>query len=295
VKVLVVGGGGMLGHRAVRVLSARGHEVWASVRGEPSAYEKFGLLPSARWVAGFDAQKPEGLRALIERVRPAVVLNCIGIVKQRSLAKLAIPSIEVNSLFPHRLADVLDEFDARLIQISTDCVFSGSRGGYTEDDLPDPADLYGRSKLLGEVRAAPHLTLRTSIIGWELGEAHGLLEWFASQRGGRVRGFTGAIYSGLSTTALANLVADLIAAPEMPSGLFNVASEPINKYDLLTRVRDALGWQIEIEAEAQFACDRSLVGTRFEQVSGWRAPSWDAMVAALAEEWTWYEKWRRPA
>jgi dTDP-4-dehydrorhamnose reductase len=171
-------------------------------------------------------------------------------------------------------------------------VFSGLRGRYTEADVPDPVDLYGRTKLLGELNRPNCLTLRTSIIGWQLNTFSSLLSWFSRQRGQRIKGYQQAIYSGFSTQVLAGLIGDLIETRPDLSGLYQVASEPISKYDLLVALRDKLGWDdIHIEPDDNFYCDRSLVGTRFSIATGWKAPDWNEMLSELAEEWPLYQEW----
>jgi dTDP-4-dehydrorhamnose reductase len=223
-----------------------------------------------------------------------VVVNAVGIVKQRKDAKAAIPSINVNALLPHVLAEHCSDIGARLIHFSTDCVFSGNRGAYTEADNPDPVDLYGRSKLLGELDGPGCLTLRSSIIGWELENRSGLLEWFVAQRGLTIDGYRKAIYTGLSTAAMAEVVGRMIREQPELSGVYHVASAPINKFDLLVNLAKQLRWRdILIQPEDQFQCDRSLIGSRFEALTGWRPPSWQEMTAGLAAEWPKYEKWRK--
>jgi dTDP-4-dehydrorhamnose reductase len=294
-RVLVLGGSGMLGHQLCRVLSGR-LETWATFREDPAGYAQYDLVPQERALGGVNAEDLGSVRSILERVHPDAVINCIGIVKQRDEAKQAIPSIQVNALFPHQLADLCQEQGARLVQISTDCVFSGLRGRYTEVDVPDPVDLYGRTKLLGELNRPGCLTLRTSIIGWQLNTFSSLLSWFSQQRGQRIKGYQQAIYSGFSTRVLANLISDLIETRPDLSGLYQVASEAISKYDLLTALRDKLGWgDIEIEVDDNFYCDRSLIGTRFSVATGWKAPSWDEMLSGLAEEWPAYQEWYKRA
>ena len=288
-KVLVVGGAGMLGHKAFEVFRER-FDTYVTFR-EPAAqwagHPLFGRAAPGRVLGEVHAERPETLQRALEAVHPDVVLNSVGIVKQRDEAKMAIPSILVNALLPHRLAELCGAIGARLFHVSTDCVFSGRRGGYTEDDLPDPVDVYGRSKLLGELDRPGCLTLRTSIVGWELRGKFGLVEWFAAQRHRRIRGYRRAIYTGFSTSVLAGLIAMLIEQHPGLSGLYQAASRPINKYDLLTGLRDALGWNdIEIEPDDAFVCDRSLIGRRFEEATGWTPPGWDEMIRALAAEWT---------
>jgi len=219
------------------------------------------------------------LRAL-DAVRPDLVVNCIGIVKQRPEAADPVASITVNSLFPHRLARACAEGGARLIHISTDCVFSGEAGSYRENDRPDAADLYGRTKLLGEVDAPGCVTLRTSLIGHELSGTHGLVEWFLSQRG-TVRGFARAVFSGFPTVEMARIVADRIIPDRRLSGLYHLSSAPVTKYDLLRQVAKEYGKRIRIERDEEFVCDRSLDSSRFRGATGYEPPGWPALVAGM--------------
>jgi len=292
-KILILGAGGMLGHQLCRTLGDR-FEIWGTFRGEPREFERYNLIPQERTIGQVDAQDLSTVRRVLELVKPDAVINGIGIVKQRDEAKHVVPSIHVNALFPHQLADLCVESGARVLQISTDCVFSGMRGNYTEIDNPDPVDLYGRTKLLGELNRTGTLTLRTSIIGWQLNTYSSLLGWFASQRGLRTKGYRHAIYSGFSTSVLSTLIGDILETRKDLTGLYQVSSAPISKFDLLRRLRDALGWtDITIDPDDQFYCDRSLVGTRFSSTTGWMSPSWDDMIAGLAAEWSTYEKWNK--
>ncbi len=290
-KILVLGAGGMLGHQLCRTLGNR-FEIWAAMRGEPHQIEPYGLISQARILSHVNVQDIETVRHALEIAKPDAVINGVGIVKQRDEAKQAVPSIQVNALFPHQLADLCAERGTRIIQISTDCVFSGLRGNYSEIDIPDPIDLYGRTKLLGELNRPGTLTLRTSIIGWQLNTFSSLLGWFTAQRGRRIKGYQHAIYSGFSTTVLATLIGDIIETRKDLTGLYHVASAPISKYDLLMQLREALRWtDIHIDPDEQFFCDRSLISTRFRTTTGWLSPRWDQMIEGLAAEWPLYEKW----
>jgi dTDP-4-dehydrorhamnose reductase len=288
-RILVLGATGMLGHKLWQVLSPR-FDTQVTVRADDVSGLD-GLLDPGRTRTGVSAERFDTVERAVSETRPDVVVNCIGVVKQAAAARDPIPSITINSLFPHRLAATCDAHGARLIHISTDCVFSGATGGYVETDNPDPVDLYGRSKLLGEATGAGCLTVRTSIIGRELSGSQGLLEWFlgASES---VRGFRRAIFSGLTTPALAGVLASLISDHPGLTGLWHVAAEPINKYDLLCLLRDAYGRQVEIAADDALAIDRSLDGTRFERETGIRAGLWPEMVSELAADETPYEQLR---
>jgi dTDP-4-dehydrorhamnose reductase len=285
VRVLLLGSG-MLGHRVWQIVRER-FDAWVAVRRRPAGP----LFADERVVHGFDATDFGAVDRIVAGVAPQVVVNCIGVVKQLAEAHDPIASITVNALFPHIVARACERAGARLIQISTDCVFSGRRGGYGESDIPDPVDLYGRSKLLGEV-GQPHLTLRTSIIGRELQGANGMVEWFLTNRGGRVRGFTRARFSGVTTQVLARVIADVIERRPRLEGLYHVAAEPISKYDLLMLLNTAFGAGVTLDPDDTLVLDRSLEGERFRQATGWSAPSWPEMVTALAGDTASYEQWR---
>lgn len=292
-KILVLGATGMLGHVACRVLG-RQHEVVALSRSPVSESVRAEILPPPGvWIEGVDALDLEEVDQHLARHRPDAVINCIGIVKQLEEAHDPVLSIEVNSLFPHRLARLCDRHGARLVHLSTDCVFSGRRGPSSEEDIPDPVDLYGRSKLLGEVNRAPHLTLRTSIIGFQLRGQTSLVEWFLSQRGGEVKGFRKAIYSGVTTYELARIIGELLAEHPEVTGLYQVASEPIDKFDLLTRINDILELGITIHPDDEFTCDRSLDGSRFTRESGIEVAGWMPMLEELKQERELHESWAR--
>ena len=282
-RVLVVGASGMLGHEAVRVL-APDLEVWAACR-DPGALPDLGVPPE-RVLGDLNATDATSAAELLERARPELVLNAVGIVKQLSASKAAIPSIAVNSLWPHVLAETCGSIGARLVQVSTDCVFSGARGGYTEDDTPDATDLYGRSKLLGEIADRDHvLTIRTSIIGWQVGNPTGLVGWFAAHRSERLQGFRRAVFSGITTRALSEVVRDVVLPDPGLHGLWHVSSEPIDKASLLRRLAAKLGWEVDLRPIDEPAIDRSLDSSRFRARTGWRPPSWDEQLDGLAAEW----------
>lgn len=287
-KTLILGGNGMLGHQLCQILPKH-MDVWTTVRTD---YVGHDFLPGDRVIKNVAVQDVGTVNDILEAVKPDSVINAVGIVKQRDEAKQAVPSIQVNALFPHQLADLCVPRGIRVIQVSTDCVFSGLRGNYSELDVPDPVDLYGRSKLIGELNRPGCLTLRTSIIGWQLNTFSSLLSWFAFQRGNTIKGYRKAIYSGLTTSVLAQLIGDIILTRPDLYGIYQVASEPINKYDLLLQLGRALEWDdIQIQPDEQFYCDRTLVGTRFTTATGWRSPDWDFMLSGLVQEWPAYESY----
>jgi len=291
-KVLILGGSGMLGHKLWQV-AAEHFETYATVRQTPAVYTRYGLFDTARLQGHVSAEDFDSVTRAIALVRPDVTVNCIGIVKQAAAAQDPVTSIAINALFPHRLAYLCRAAGSRLIHISTDCVFSGRLGNYAEDDQSDAEDLYGRTKFLGEVGMENCLTLRTSIIGRELESSSGLVEWFLGQEGKRVRGYKRAIFSGFTTLALAETIVQLIAEHPELHGLWQVAAEPINKYDLLSLVKDAYGADIRIEPEETVAIDRSLNAERFRSRTGMVPPPWTEMIARMRQDTTPYAELRR--
>lgn len=279
-KVLVLGVTGMLGNAVFRVLSGQPDlHVFGSARSA-SARQYFPVQWQPNIVVGVDVENHDSLVRLFGEVRPDVVINCVGLVKQLADADDPLQAIPINALLPHRLAALCRAGGARFIHVSTDCVFSGTKGGYLESDFADADDLYGRSKFLGEV-AYPHaITLRTSIIGHELSGARSLVNWFLAQQGS-VKGFTRAVFSGQPTVVLARVIRDhVIPRPDL-NGLYHVAAAPINKHDLLRLVAKVYRKDIEIMGDERLVIDRSLDASRFREATGYQAPPWEDMIQAM--------------
>jgi dTDP-4-dehydrorhamnose reductase len=282
VKILVLGASGMLGHRLLVDL-ARRHEVVGAIRGSAKRWRDHPLLRRHRLVSGWDAAEPDSILPLLDREAPELAINCVGIVKQLEEAKDPIPSIAVNALWPHRLAAACRARRIRLVHFSTDCVFSGERGPYVEDDVADARDLYGRSKLLGEVAGPGCLTIRSSIIGHELRGRSGLLEWFLGRHGGSASGFSGALYTGLTTNEMASIVGRVIEEFPDLDGLWQVAAAPIDKFTLLSKLNAAYGLGIALDRDDSFHCDRRLDGSRFATATGVIPASWDDMIRTMRD------------
>jgi len=279
-RILVLGASGMLGNAMIRVLSEKNEwEIYGTVRAENSKrFFKAGI--TGRLISGIDVERHDSLTQAFIRTRPDVVINCVGLVKQLADADDPLQAIPINALLPHRLAGLCELSGARLVHMSTDCVFAGDKGGYRESDPSDARDLYGRSKFLGEV-AYPHtITLRTSVIGHELQSAHGLVGWFMSQQG-RCDGYTRAVFSGLPTAVLAQIVRDVLIPRADLSGVYHVAAQPISKYDLLKLVAGAYGKKIEIIPNDRLVIDRSLNAERFHDATGYVAPGWPELIELM--------------
>ena len=280
-KVLVLGATGMLGNAMLRLFATSpGFDVYGSARS-PGALRQFPEAVRTRVLTGVDVENPDALAQLFDSVRPQAVINCVGLVKQLAEADDPLAALPINALLPHRLSRLCALVGARLVHVSTDCVFTGARGLYTEADAPDAQDLYGRSKLLGEVVAAPHaVTLRTSIIGHELDSAHGLVGWFLSQAS-PVRGYAKAIFSGVPTVELATIVRDHVLSNAALTGLYQVSAAPIDKLALLRLVGKQYGLATEIVPDDRVVIDRSLDSTRFRTATGYEPPSWPELVRRM--------------
>ncbi len=265
----------------MRVLSGDHNlDVYGTVRQE-SARQFFLDLPSDHLLSGIDVTCEDSLTKVFADIHPTVVINCVGLIKQLPEAKNPLSALLLNSVLPHRLAALCRVAQARLIHISTDCVFSGSKGNYGEESVPDANDLYGRSKLLGEVEYSHTITLRTSIIGPELGGGrHGLVSWFLGEQNA-VKGYRRAIFSGLPTVELAHIIRDYVLPREELSGLYHVASTPINKYDLLSLIAKTYGKEINIIPDDTVMIDRSLDAARFQTATGYKVPAWPVLIERM--------------
>ncbi|MEH1031085.1 dTDP-4-dehydrorhamnose reductase [Micromonospora profundi] len=291
-RVLILGATGMLGHTLLRSLSEAAElDVYGCARSTSVTPALFPGHLRQQITPGVDVTDPGALRRILTELSPDVVVNCVGVIKQRPDVEDAPNTIAVNALFPHVLARECAAQGTRLVQVSTDCVFSGRHGDYREQDIPDPYDLYGRAKLLGETVQAPALTLRTSIIGHELGTARSLVDWFLAQRG-TVNGYTEAIYSGVTTVEFAAMLRTVVLPRPDLTGLYHVASAPISKYELLKIVAEVYGWPGRIEPSDQVRCDRSLSADAFRQRTGYLPPEWRDMIVEMHRRAV---QWRLPA
>jgi len=286
-NLLILGVTGMLGHKLMQVLSQR-YTVTGTVRGDALNLAKHPVFSGLHIVGNIRADDLTGIQQVIEKIRPDVIINCIGIVKQLPAAQDPLQSIAINALFPHQLAQICRQKNIRFIHISTDCVFSGTLGYYSEMDRSDADDLYGKTKFLGEVAYPGCLTIRSSIIGRELSTGHGLIEWFLSQEGKTISGYKKAIFSGLTTIALSEIIGQIISDYPELHGVLQVASKPISKFDLLNLVKKIYSMNIIIEPDETVINDRSLNADKFRKKTNIKIPSWEYMIDQMYRDPTPY-------
>jgi dTDP-4-dehydrorhamnose reductase len=282
VRVLIFGVTGMLGNAMFRVLSESTNLTVYGTARSIGACQHFASNLSRWIISGIDVENSDSLVRAFATARPDVVVNCVGLVKQLADANDPLQAFPINTLLPHRLAALCQAASARLVHISTDCVFSGAKGNYLETDFPDAYDLYGRSKLLGEVDYPHAITLRTSIIGHELSGSRSLVNWFLAQQG-RAKGFTRAIFSGLPTVELATVVRDVVLPRKELHGLYHVSAKPINKFELLQMLAQAYGKNIEINPSEELVINRSLNSDRFKEATGYAPPEWETLVQRMCK------------
>ncbi len=287
-NVLIFGLTGMLGHKIYQQLAAD-RQVFGTVRTTAQDAIDLGIFEPTAVIAGIDVTDPASIRSAIDRARPDYVINAVGLIKQLMLPGDATGPLLTNSVFPNRLRILSESLGFRLITISTDCVFAGTKGKYKETDDADAQDLYGLSKFLGEVTGANCLTIRTSMIGRELQGSNSIVEWFLKNRGGSVKGFTRAMYSGLTTIELARVIRGILDTDPFLSGLFHVAGPVISKFDLLSTINEHFDAQVTIEPDPSVSLDRTLDASEFERRTGYRPPAWDEMISRMKADPTRYE------
>jgi len=288
-KVCVLGAGGLLGHMLIRVLS-ESNDVFGITREKASNSSPLAkFLPQEKWISRIDASNSDSVKRIFDVNKFDVAINCIGLIKQRGSLVSESEMMVINGEFPHRLAQFANSHGTRVIHISTDCVFSGIKGSYLESDTPDPVDVYGKSKLLGELNDSDNLTLRTSHIGRELTVKKSFIEWLVSQRGGHVNGYSHAIYSGLTTQALARTISKLLLGNSHLSGLFHVSSQLISKLEIINKLNELLDLQLNVTPDASVQINRSLNSEKFQNATSISPQTWDEMLSNLRQDQKTYE------
>lgn len=281
-KILILGTTGMLGSTLFKYLSINKLNVWGTARNI-ELIKYFNPVEQDNIITGIDVVNQDSLVYVLNKIKPNLVINCVGIIKQQGSAKDPLYVLPINAMLPHRLSDLCEMIDARMIHISTDCVFNGKKGMYVENDVSDAEDLYGKSKYIGEIHNRNHvITIRTSIIGHELNSRYSLIDWFLSETN-KVSGFKKAIFSGLPTIELARIIKDYIITNPHMSGLYHISADPINKYDLLQIVKDKYQKEIDIMENDQLVIDRSLNSEKFRKETGYIPPKWQTLIQQMLD------------
>ena len=281
-KILILGGDGMIGHKMTQVLSSQNHEIVISVREKRDLTLK---SVSSKSKVFFNDFLKDNILDFLVKVNPDVIINAIGITIRRGSTKNISDTIYLNSLFPHQISGWALAFKKRLIHFSTDCVFSGDEGSYQEDTTPDALDYYGKTKGLGEINSKSSLTIRSSMIGPELYNKTELFEWIINNKEKEINGFSRVMYSGVTTVYMARLLADLIDNHKNLSGIYNVASKPISKFELLHLINDNFDLGLIINCDKTVISNKTLNASKIEKEIGLQSPSWDELIFELKKDY----------
>lgn len=283
-KILVFGAAGMIGHRIwMEANNTSGTQVFGVVRKSSEYYRNFQIFNENVFYET-DVSHWENAEKVLNKVQPQFIVNAIGITIRKPEIQNLEKALEVNSFFPHRLLKWAQAHQSKVIHLSTDCVFDGGLGQYTELSQPTAKDHYGKTKFLGEIDGVSALTLRFSCIGRELESKTELLEWFLAQDRKEVKGFGKAIYSGVTTKVVAREVMRVITHfPEL-CGVFQLSSLPISKYDLLCLIQKVYGTSTSIARSDDYVSDKTLICSRFSEQTGYRSQSWEAMIDELKND-----------
>lgn len=284
-KIIVLGASGMLGHKMFEILS-KDNECYGTVTSFAKYKEVFPKEYHSKIIDGVIADKIETVEKVVTQIKPDFVINCIGVIKQNEMSHDAKNMIQLNALFPHQLASICDSVKSKLITIATDCVFDGQKGEpYLESDLPTCHDAYGMSKYLGEINYGNHLTLRTSIIGHELGSSLSLLDWFLNEESEVIKGYTKAIFSGLPTFELASFIDKYVLDNKELKGLYHLSVEPISKFDLLKLVAKEYNKKVEFVTDDKVKINRALNSDKLRKLVGYQPSNWEDLIYNMHQDY----------
>ena len=283
-KILILGGNGMIGHKIFQVLNEDFKNTWVLIRKKKRDLPYVNFFNS-NIIEGFELEDDKTLFSFLDNFNPDIIINAVGITIRRGVNKKISKSIFINSLLPNLLEDWVDRMpNKRLIHLSTDCVFNGELGSYNEESIPNATDIYGRTKILGEVKGSNTITLRSSMIGRELENFTELFEWVISQKGSRIKGFNNAIYSGITTIRMARYIKLIIMNFPKLSGLFNVSSEPISKYNLIKLLNKNFDLNLTIEIENSYKTNKVLDSGKFFNLISLSPPTWEDLIIELKDD-----------
>ena len=286
-RILILGGSGLIGNRLVRTLDEVA-DVFATTRKDDSDGFPKKLLKRNKWITKFEASDFKLVEKKIRESKPDVLINCVGDTKRGLFPKDLSSQMQINSLLPHFLNSLAIDLGVRLVHLSTDCVFSGGKGNYSETFVPDAIDVYGRFKADGEFCNPFNLTLRTSFVGREINSFTNLFEWARRNQNRKIQGFKNVVYSGFTTLAFSTIVKEIIFEKQNLTGLWNVASKPISKLDLLVMLNDSLKYNLDIESNDEVVLNRSLNSEEFKKSTQICIPSWAKMIEDYALDDIWY-------
>ena len=273
-KILILGADGMIGHKIAH-----------------SLYQDFDLILTSRKKISIESIGVNSGKFiyhdflnnmtydLLNKIMPDVVINCVGITTRRGIKDSYNNTILLNSKLPHSLDSWVKSNSKKLIHFSTDCVFSGTKGNYLDNDIPDANDLYGETKSAGEIDSGNTLNIRCSMIGRELFNFTELFEWLNMNKNKKIEGFSNVIYSGITTVRMGKIIHYILKHKLNLSGIYNISSVPISKYDLLVKLSNAFSLNVQIEENTDNKSNKVLISKKFTEITGIYPPNWDDLIS----------------
>jgi len=282
IKILILGSTGLIGSTLLKYFSKKNNfKCYGGIQKKSDTIKLKNIKNIKLYKINY--KKKRDIIKVFNQIKPDLIINCIGVTKQLVQKKKISEILRVNSVLPHYFAQIVNlQKKIRLIHFSTDCVFSGTKGKYRETDLPDAQDIYGRSKLLGELSYPNTLTLRTSCIGHELQTKYGLLNWFLDQKKS-VKGYKNAIFSGLTSLEIAKVLYKFIIPNKNLEGLYHLSGKKISKYDLLNLIKKVYKKDIKININKNVKINRSLNSNSLQQITGYKPSGWNKIIKEMFE------------
>jgi dTDP-4-dehydrorhamnose reductase len=284
-RILILGGNGMIGHKMYQILSKFKEDTWVTLRNDLSTYSFSSIYNYEKVIDNIDLTDFNKLSRILNEIKPDIILNASGITIRRGVEKIKSNTILINSALPHFLNEWVSFNNKRLIHFSTDCVFSGKKGDYLDTDIKDAYDLYGSTKSLGEIIDSQFaVTLRGSMIGRELENKTELFEWFLKQKNKKIKGFSEVIYSGITTVKMAEIILTLINNYPNLTGIYNISSKPITKLALLKLCNEYFDVNAIIEMDGSYSSNKNLISEKFFNHIGMKQPNWEDLIKQLKDE-----------
>jgi dTDP-4-dehydrorhamnose reductase len=284
-RILILGGNGMIGHKMYQMISKVHMDTWVTLRNDITTYIYSNIYNNEKVIGNIDLSDFKKLLHTLNEIKPDIILNACGITIRRGVEEVKSNTILINSVLPHILNEWVSLNNKRLIHFSTDCVFSGKKGDYLDTDIKDAYDLYGSTKSLGEIVDSKFaITLRGSMIGRELENKTELFEWFLQQSNNKIKGFSEVIYAGITTVKMAEIVLRLINFYPNLSGIYNISSKPISKYDLLKMCNEHFEINSIIEMDNSYKSNKNLISDKFFIEIGIEKPNWIDLIRQLKDD-----------
>tara|TARA_B100001109_G_C18862091_1_gene474594 strand:- start:2012 stop:2881 length:870 start_codon:yes stop_codon:yes gene_type:complete len=278
-KILILGADGMIGHKIAQSLNNDFELILSSRKNiSPSS---IGIKDGNMLLHDLTNNS---IDSFLNKTFPDLIINCAGITTRRGIEDNIQNTIFLNSHLPHKLDNWANLNSKKLIHFSTDCVFSGNRGDYLDNDFADAEDIYGKTKAAGEVNTPNTLTLRCSMIGRELYNFTELFEWLVENKNKNIDGYSKVLYSGITTVRMGKIISKIIKQNFNLTGIYNISSIPISKFQLLHKLSNAFDLNVDITENKNIKSNKVLISKKFTEITGIKTPDWDDLITEFVED-----------